>query len=97
ERDDGRPARGVRAARGLDCLHGPGRLRADGPALRCGVDASTPSLRHEGGDASMSRLLAMHAPDAPVAFGDRGTRTARELLADAAVVADALPEPSEDS
>jgi acyl-coenzyme A synthetase/AMP-(fatty) acid ligase len=45
----------------------------------------------------MTRLLAMHGADDLVAFGDRGPRTAGQLLADAAVVAAALPEPTDGS
>ncbi len=38
-------------------------------------------------------LLGRHAGDTPVAFGGAGTKTAADLLADAARVAQALPEP----
>ncbi len=39
-------------------------------------------------------LLARHAGDTPVAFGTAGTKTAAELLSDAARIARALPPPS---
>jgi acyl-coenzyme A synthetase/AMP-(fatty) acid ligase len=42
----------------------------------------------------MTRLLGLHGADDLVAFGDRGPRSAGQLLADAAVVAAALPEPT---
>ncbi|NLY93952.1 MAG: AMP-binding protein [Myxococcales bacterium] len=45
----------------------------------------------------MTELLALHAPDDLVAFGAKGSRTRRDLLADAARVAAALPEPTDGS
>jgi hypothetical protein len=41
----------------------------------------------------MTTLLAKHAPDSLVAFGSGGERTVRDLLRDAAIVAEALPTP----
>ncbi len=43
---------------------------------------------------SVLELLARHAGDMPVAFGAAGTKTAAELLSDAARIARALPPPS---
>jgi acyl-coenzyme A synthetase/AMP-(fatty) acid ligase/3-hydroxymyristoyl/3-hydroxydecanoyl-(acyl carrier protein) dehydratase len=42
-------------------------------------------------------LLGKHGPDALVAFGEAGTKTARDLLEDAARIAAALPAPYEGS
>lgn len=42
-------------------------------------------------------LLAHHKPDDLVAFGAGGTKSARDLLADAGRIADALPDPDSDS
>lgn len=42
-------------------------------------------------------LLSKHEDDALVAFGAQGTRTALDLLSDAARIAERLPEPREDT
>jgi acyl-coenzyme A synthetase/AMP-(fatty) acid ligase len=46
---------------------------------------------------SAFELLGRHAPDAVVAFGGAGTKTASELLADAARISRALPAPFDGS